>query len=320
MSRELGIERPRITWCVRADLQMYEVHGDAAWSYRHFERLWGGLEAAGDEIAWHPHLWRWSDTHGCWYQETEDDAWMRECLRCGFEALTEARGEPPVSCRMGWEFHNNVTMQMLDELGVRIDLSAVPGRVRGPKSDRGSIRHGQLDWEGTGPVPYHPSRADYRRPPADDESALSVLEVPRAGVASPGWGLVRRSWGALRAIGRGDWRSVLRRHGDGPYVHAPCVTARPAVFRGLVHGWCSKGRPNSPFVTSFHADELIARSNDLYGLTNVRENLRQLSEFSPTLFSLPTSWRTAASLSPRQVQGAASVSRRGRWQSVLGGQ
>jgi len=213
-----GIPRPPITWCVRSDLQMAEIYGDCAWPYRQFEKLWRKLEASGDEIAWHPHLWRWSDAHGCWYQETEDDEWIAECLERGYEALCKTYGGRIITSRMGWEFHNNVTMQKIDELGIQLDMSAVPGRRRKAKSDRGSMKHGELDWEITGPEPYHPSCKDYRRPAVDGETALDVMEVPRAACKSRLWGIVCKAWRATTALRRGDMHSPLSQSDGSGYV------------------------------------------------------------------------------------------------------
>jgi len=272
-------EAIRFIWCVRADRQIEEMHGDPAWAYRQFEELWRALADSGDLIAWHPHLWRWSDRHRCWYQETEDEAWIEDCMRTGHQALSEAVGSPVEISRMGWESHSNVTMRIADELGISLDISAGPGRVREAAADRGSVKHGQLDWSGTPQEPYRPSTADYRRPPRDGEGELGITELPRTAMGSKSWALVRWGWRSLRAIGRREWSGVPRVSSIGAYVHAPPVTAPPRAFSPLVRSWrrrAASGERRGRFVTTFHPDELLSGDRTGYGLENMMVNLRQM--------------------------------------------
>lgn len=280
----------RFIWCVRADRQIEEMHGDPAWAYRQFEDLWRALADSGDLIAWHPHLWRWSARHRCWYQETEDEAWIEDCMRTGHEALSEAVGRPVEISRMGWEFHNNVTMRIAGELGIRLDISAVPGRVREAAADRGSVKHGQLDWQGAPSEAYRPSEVDYRRPPRDGEGELGITELPRTVMRSSSWALVRWGWRSLRAIGRREWSGVPRVSSIGAYVHAPPVTAPPRAFSPLVRSWrrrAASGERCGPFVTTFHPDELVAGDSAGYGLENITMNLQSVTDAAAAALLLP---------------------------------
>lgn len=255
---------------------MDRIYGDCAWPFWWFERMWRELEAAGDEIAWHPHLWRWSDEHGCWYQETEDEAWIRECLEAGYQRLCAAYGGKIEVCRMGWEFHSAMTMQAVDRLGVRMDVSAVPGRRRGPRSDRGSMRHGALDWEGTGRAPYHPCALDHRRPARNGEPSLRLLEVPRSVAGAGLWGGVHRLRRIAALLRTGRLREALEPGNEGAYVHAPMLTSPPIAYRRLVTEWTAAQAAGAdlPFVTAFHADELLARARTGYSAANALRNLR----------------------------------------------
>ncbi len=77
----------RFTWLLRADEQMAALCDDTAFVATEFESLWRERLAAGDEVGWHPHLWRYSEKHRVWYQETRDVDWMASCLRDGHAAL-----------------------------------------------------------------------------------------------------------------------------------------------------------------------------------------------------------------------------------------
>jgi len=72
------------------------------------------------------------------------------------------------SIRIGESFHCTDLMRLIDDLGYRIDSTALPGRVR-----RDAQR--SFDWLVTPNKPYHPSRSDYRRP---GQPCLKVLEIP----------------------------------------------------------------------------------------------------------------------------------------------
>lgn len=167
----------RLTWFIRADSQIREIHGNAAWSIKEFEGMWNELSRAGDELAWHPHAWRWSDARNCWYNETVDTAYMLESFDVGFEAFRKGIGRSPASSRVGINFHNNSTMGKLDSLGVKADLSGHPGlKLFYARPEVGGPVEEGFDWSRTNPEPYHPARDDYQRPSKD--RSLNILEIP----------------------------------------------------------------------------------------------------------------------------------------------
>ena len=55
------VDHPKITWFLRSDWQMYEIYKNWSWCANNYLPMWKKLEAGGDEIGWHPHLWRWDD-------------------------------------------------------------------------------------------------------------------------------------------------------------------------------------------------------------------------------------------------------------------
>lgn len=252
----------RITWCVRSDAQMADIYGDFAWPYAEFADLWQELEAEGDEIAWHPHLWRWDEEDGCWYQEIEDEEWIRDCLRGGYEALCERMGRVPTTSRMGWEFHNNVTMDEIRRLGITLDFSAIPGRFTPGAADRwGSSFNGHVDWHDTPQEPYVPSALDYRRP-ADGETGSDLVELPMSVFRSRALALAAFTRGLVKARGHGrisrlqSWRTALA---------APLkayISAHPQLFRRLVRAKLRYVRAGrwAVLVTAFHPDEVLGDS------------------------------------------------------------
>jgi len=274
----------RITWCVRSDLQMKEIYGDCAWPYAEFRDLWQSLVDRGDEIAWHPHLWRWSERHGCWYQEIEDETWIGDCLQEGYAALCSRMGRAPITSRMGWEFHNDTTMQAIDELGIKVDFSAVPGRfTRGSADHLGSVFNCYVDWRNTPEKAYVPSASDYRRAPTGNEEALAVTELPMSIFRSR---VLRTASHLHRAARAKGWDKLKQLFGatNGKIASLKAyATIHPYVFSRLISAKISEAKRNGQafLVTAFHADEILERpqrSGWAYKADHFVDNLQLLRD------------------------------------------
>jgi len=169
----------KITWFVRSDEQMKIIFEDFAYPLRRFRDLWKKFKLRGDEIGWHPHLWRWSDQKQCWYQEISDTEWISYCLEEGHKEFPKLAMDL-ASVKAGWSFHNNFTMRKVNDLGLMVDVSALPGlRHRGGRDERGSYFVNEYDWSITPDKPYFPSEKDFRRPTmGNEEKSLRILELP----------------------------------------------------------------------------------------------------------------------------------------------
>lgn len=162
--RDSSGARACATWFVRCDDHIQALTGEHAYLLKHYRDCWQHHQDAGDEIGFHPHLYK--QTESGWVQETDAGALTSQIHRA-YAAMQDADFKGRVS-RIGEAFSSNAVMQTLDDLGIICDSTAMPGRVR--KDDTR-----QLDWSGTPDHPYHPSRADYRLPGAD---AYALLEAP----------------------------------------------------------------------------------------------------------------------------------------------
>ena len=156
----------KFTWFVRADNQLREVCGHAGYLLRTCKHMWTALIKSGDEVGWHPHLYR--KLGGKWVQETRA-AYLAKDLQQSYQAVI-AEGFLPVSSRIGEAFHSNEIMHELASLGMKIDSTAMPGRVR-MDNER------NVDWQPTPPHPYYPAKTDYRIP-GENEKRVNILEVP----------------------------------------------------------------------------------------------------------------------------------------------
>jgi len=154
----------RLTWMVRADDQLSSAYGDAAYLLLAHCDLWASRRENGDEIGWHPHLYRFD--RGAWRQDTDPER-LQDQLRRSADAIRDTEYHP-VSSRIGEAYSSNAVMSALDACGILYDSTAMPGRVR-----RDVVRN--LNWEGTPEEAYHPSRDDYRQP---GNNPLELLEIP----------------------------------------------------------------------------------------------------------------------------------------------
>jgi hypothetical protein len=264
-----------ITWLIRADEQVRALEGHYGWFARTHEPLLRSLRSSGDELGWHPHFWRRDHGTTSWYQEIEDIDWQVEMLHQAYRDLVTCLPGPPTSARMGWAYLNNRACRTLEDLGITVEFSAIPGYRT--LTARASVRSENLfDWYRSPRSPFRPSHADYRRPAEGPETPSRLLEAPSFVSTSLLWALLG---GVQLARKTGDpgqlWQAVRRP------TYCINVTARPHLFAPLaaeLRTWLRRpdgtGREQPlVFVTQFHADELVPNRSRLYGIGSVRANL-----------------------------------------------
>jgi len=265
---------PVFTWMLRADEQVQELQGEYGWVVRTQGSLLRSLQQSGDELGWHPHFWRREAPHQAWFQELEDVDWQVDMLQRAHRDLAASFPGAIQSVRMGWAYHNNRTFAALEQLGLKVDLSALPGyRTLTASPPRRS--ENLFDWYRSPRVPFWPSRADYRRPVQDGETASRLLQVPSFVSQSIPWSLVSGLQLARKTRNIGQIWSAIRRPS-----YCINVTARPVYFAPLVAQLRSALRRGGVgplvFATQFHADELLPNRSRLYDLQGVRANLASL--------------------------------------------
>jgi hypothetical protein len=155
--------QPRFTWFVRVDNQIEHYHGSGSYLLDRFAGLWNGRRDAGDEIAWHPHIYRHDSD--AWIREDDEERYLQAFRRAYGQFCAAERH--PRSCRIGEAAFSNGIAAAIDELGIGRDATAMPGRQR---RDADRI----LDWSITPRLPYRPSIADYRRPGGPSRGFLEI--------------------------------------------------------------------------------------------------------------------------------------------------
>lgn len=164
------------SWFLRMDPQIEQGYGDAAWAAFRYEREFRDLLDCGDEIGLHVHGYAWDTARERWVARHDNQGWVDECCRVGFEAYERAFGKKPVSFRFGNQWLNHATLRTVERMGAKIDLTVEPGRQGHLFDYGGDIMTGKLpDYRGFPRMPYCPSLEDWKRHDPDREG---IWEIP----------------------------------------------------------------------------------------------------------------------------------------------
>jgi hypothetical protein len=181
-----GWKLPAITWLLRSDESVRFAAGAYDDAYRRGEAIWSRLRDAGHEIGWHMHVLSYDEARGRFRFDPEPD-WLAAA-----KAALEQH-VPIAATRTGWDYGSSFLMSRLDELGVRIDFSALPGNIVWHRLGDETIT---VDWRNAPRGPYHPNRHDYQRPGPDP---LRIVELPVAQFANRPAGMGKRlAWRCLQ--------------------------------------------------------------------------------------------------------------------------
>lgn len=227
-----------MTWFIRADDSVRYATGDFASGYLRSRNTWDTLSSTGHELGWHMHLMSYDASQRC-YSFASEPPW----LDVAFSALNQYFNVR--ATRTGWDFCSDWLMRHLDELGIVVDLSALPGNVAWHMAGKTKIR---VDWLSTQSWPYHPAIDDYQR-----NGTLTIVEVPITAFPNSVGGMARRV----------VWRL---RHG--------CVSVKGLRSRHkmLTEKWSRSPSSDSGVAAFFfHPSDLTAS-----GRENFRVNLRLL--------------------------------------------
>lgn len=154
----------KATWFIRADSQIGYYFGDDAYLFSKYKELWDRFILRGHELAWHPHLYKFQNH--VWEQEL-DEVELFNQMESSLRAIYD-QGWTIKASRIGEAYFSNAISANLKKLGIKVDSSALPGRIR--KDGERTI-----DWLNVPRKPYYPSANDYRIPA---DRMVSHLEIP----------------------------------------------------------------------------------------------------------------------------------------------
>jgi hypothetical protein len=247
-----NLGRVPITWFVRADGQLQSILGSASYLLETYDAFWTKVKRSGDELGWHPHLYR---------QNKKDDAALLivdpQGARNELERLWDALKTTfqPTAFRNGEGWHSPETYSTVERLGFRCDSTTIPGRSGGSGHP--------MNWEGAPNQPYFPGSDDLRK----SGPMRSMLELPM------------NTW-LLQAP-----------HDDAPRVRYMNPAVHPHLFANALQNWENACKVSASdfhvWVMIFHPDEVLAtqEADALYArstnalcanLISVTESLKRL--------------------------------------------
>ena len=181
------------TWNWRLDPQITETYGTAGWGLERYAELAETLRREGDELGVHTHAYRWSRGSEAWIADYGNQEWIETCLRTAVDAYREILGTPPRTSSMGDNWLNGETVSLLEQLGIRHELTLQPRLpVRAFRQDLGRFTGARVDSSAVAPAPFQPSEGDVLKagPRRRDGIWLIPLSVGRCpfGPGTPaGW-------------------------------------------------------------------------------------------------------------------------------------
>jgi hypothetical protein len=243
--QRMGDELPPVSWMLRADETIRYATGEYDSAYDRAAATWERLIGQGHEIGWHMHLLSFDRSLGRFRFDDRPD-WLEPA----YAALAQRCS--PTATRTGWDYANAFLFRRLDELGVRIDCSALPGNVNW--YDVGDDRI-VVDWRRALETAYHPDREDYQR---SGPNPLRLLELPVSQFRNSMAGMVQRI----------AWRGLHR-----------CLSVRGLrnKTRLLTTDWGSDlpNREDNVWVFYFHPEDLAGDALETF-VGNIRK-LREVA-------------------------------------------
>lgn len=150
------------SWFVRMDPQIAHVYPAPEWALLHYREFFKLIDEAGDEIGVHTHAWRWDSSSKEWIADMADQSWVDHCVRVSLEAYRRSMHRPCRSFRFGDHWINNATLDLIESLGARFDLTVEPGHKRPDLADKavGTVP----DFTNAPYRPYQPSKSSLTTP------------------------------------------------------------------------------------------------------------------------------------------------------------
>jgi hypothetical protein len=183
----------RYSWFFRMDPQIAESYGEGAYVVTRYADFVEEIQSHGDELGIHMHTFRWSEKQNNWIHDFGKD-WTAHCIGTSLEAYRQALGVNCVSYRGGDFWHSTEAVKLLEQLGVRFDLTVEPG-LRPGKARQPGIP----DWKfipryyRVPRTTYTPSELDFRV--AGPPGSRSITMIPMTStylIGLPMYSVVRR--------------------------------------------------------------------------------------------------------------------------------
>lgn len=262
LERYPGMPTIPMTWFIRADGQLKSILGSTAYLLEKYGNFWATVRQGGNELAWHPHLYRQPTANDPVVMITDPNEAQEELQRLWSEMADLL---PSTSFRNGEGWHTPQTYATVEKMGFRCDSTAIPGR--------GGTNGNPMKWKGAPNEAYYPSVGQLCQPGPERQ----MLELPM------------NTW------------LVRAPYDDSPKLRYMNPALHPEIFARAVRAW-ENTRKNSSlemsiWVMIFHPDEVLGGRQQDHLYSRSREALfRNLLLFQESLqrAGIEVEWVTIA--------------------------
>jgi hypothetical protein len=167
-----------LSWFYRMDPQVSETYGSGQWPVSHYSSFADELQKRGDAFGLHTHFYRFSSARNDWIIDNADEQWVDHCIRSSWEAFKGALGRSCDSHRFGDRLVTDFALHVIEEMGIRFDLSVEP--------EFNEVLPDFIRERMTGPIPkmtgvpkepYRPSRTDFRKPDPGRKNGVWIIPL-----------------------------------------------------------------------------------------------------------------------------------------------
>ena len=181
------------SWYYRIDSQVEETYGSPDWPWTHYAQYTEDFVREGDEIGLHPHAYRWKEKINNWIEDLGDQSWVNHCVEMGFSSFKKIFNRNCDSFRFGAYWINEATLDLVEKLGARFDLTPEPGLKVTKRPFYGERYTASLpSYEAVPRFPYRPSRSDFSKPDRNRKEGLWIIPLST--------GFIQHRYGRLESI------------------------------------------------------------------------------------------------------------------------
>ena len=249
------------SWFFRMDPQIAHTYESADWSVRRYSRIIDEFKSNGDDLGLHPHPWRWDEVSQSWFADFADQDWINHCVELSFETFEQSLKQPCFSFRFGDQWINEATLELVESLGARFDLTVEPGLKI---SDIEEPFTGSMpDYTEFPRYPYRPSNANIKTPGSADKRGLWIIPLS---TGSTDWAITLLDSNARR----NSFKSIFRKPKPEYQGHHDLADCK------WIQGWVwDMKQPETPVDVEIYDDHTLLVTVTANGY---REDLLQVCE------------------------------------------
>jgi glycosyltransferase involved in cell wall biosynthesis len=169
------------SWFLRMDPQIAETYGTAHWVVDTYPKFVDDMLVNRDEIGLHPHDYRWDPERQSWIVDHGNQPWIDHTVNLAVESYRTVLSRDCESFRYGDRWMNDLTLRLIERLGVKYDLTLEPGQEGKPATYPDKPYSGSIpDYTEVVQYPFHPCSTDFRKPDPSKKCGIWMIPITSA--------------------------------------------------------------------------------------------------------------------------------------------